>query len=80
MEDILDICSFCEITHNGSLIIDDIEDNRYIIFNKIFFSEIRRNKKCVHILYGEDVSINAGNFIYFAPFLKLMKSKKFNDT
>lgn len=49
--------SLIECIHNGSLIVDDIEDN----------SEVRREKPCVHKIYGVDVSINAGNMLYFAP-------------
>ena len=44
-----------ELAHNGSLIIDDIEDK----------SVERRGKPSVHLLYGEDLSINAGNLMYF---------------
>ncbi|MDC7223667.1 MAG: polyprenyl synthetase family protein, partial [Spirochaetales bacterium] len=44
-----------ELPHNGSLIIDDIEDN----------SVERRGKPAVHLLYGTDISINAGNLMYF---------------
>ncbi len=46
-----------EFPHNGSLIIDDIEDS----------SVRRRGDKAVHLLYGEDLSINAGNLLYFLP-------------
>ena len=46
-----------ELPHNGSLIIDDIEDN----------SEERRGKPAVHLLYGTDLAINAGNLMYFQP-------------
>ena len=28
-EEIYDIAALCEIIHNGTLIVDDIEDNRY---------------------------------------------------
>lgn len=46
-----------ELVHNGSLIIDDIEDS----------SQSRRGQPCVHLKFGEDTAINAGNFLYFAP-------------
>lgn len=46
-----------EFPHNGSLIIDDIEDN----------SLWRRGKEAIHLLYGQDLSINAGNLLYFMP-------------
>lgn len=48
--------------------MDDIEDS----------STVRRDKACVHLLYGVDISVNAGNFMYFAPFHYLLKSKKYN--
>ena len=56
--DVIEIAAFCEILHNASLIIDDIEDN----------SDFRREKKCIHKIYGIDVSINAANFLYFKSF------------
>ncbi|HAF85529.1 MAG TPA: polyprenyl synthetase family protein [Sphaerochaeta sp.] len=51
------LVSLVELPHNGSLIVDDIEDN----------SDWRRGGPAMHILYGEDFSINAGNFLYFLP-------------
>jgi geranylgeranyl pyrophosphate synthase len=44
-----------ELLHAGSLIIDDIQDK----------SLTRRGKECCHILYGEEIAINAGCFSYF---------------
>lgn len=55
-----------ELIHNGSIIIDDIEDR----------SELRRGKPALHKIYGVDVAINAGNFIYFLPLLTLLKNRK----
>lgn len=52
-----DIATIIELIHNGSLIVDDIEDG----------SDLRRGKPCVHKIYGEDIAINAGNAIYFLP-------------
>lgn len=46
-----------DLLHNASLIIDDIEDK----------SIMRRGKKCVHLLFGEDVSINAGFSLMVFP-------------
>ncbi len=54
-----------EVIHNGTLIIDDIEDN----------SQLRRNKPALHLEFGIDLSLNAGNFLYFLPFEILKKSK-----
>lgn len=51
------LVSLVELPHNGSLIVDDIEDK----------SDWRRGGPAMHILYGEDFSINAGNFLYFLP-------------
>lgn len=46
-----------ELPHNGSLIIDDIEDS----------SDLRRGNPAAHIEFGADIAINAGNLIYFLP-------------
>ncbi len=54
---IYDLTPLVELPHNGSLIVDDIEDK----------SEERRGGKSVHMIYGDDISINAGNFMYFLP-------------
>lgn len=53
--------SLVELPHNGSLIIDDIEDH----------GEERRGKPAVHLIYGEDLSINSGNLLYFLPTILL---------
>ncbi|MDI6591477.1 MAG: polyprenyl synthetase family protein [Patescibacteria group bacterium] len=52
------------VVHN-SIIVDDIEDN----------SELRRGKLCLHKIFGTDVAINAGNFLYFLPLITLIKNK-----
>lgn len=67
--EVFEIAAACEVIHNGTLIIDDIEDS----------SQIRRNKPCVHHLYGIDISLNAGNFMYYAPMLHLLKCGKFSS-
>ena len=54
--------------HNGTLMVDDIEDN----------STTRRNKECVHLLFGTDISLNAGNFMYFAPISFILSKSKLN--
>jgi len=64
-EEVIDFVVLSEIIHNGSLIIDDIEDN----------SEYRRGKPCLHILKGLDVSINVGNLMYFLP-LRVLKERR----
>ncbi|MBN1941158.1 MAG: polyprenyl synthetase family protein [Candidatus Diapherotrites archaeon] len=53
-----------ELIHNGTIMVDDIEDN----------SETRRGKPCTHIKYGNDIAINDGNLMYFAPLTLLYKN------
>ena len=48
--------------HNGSLVIDDIEDS----------SDFRRGKECLHKVYGQDIAINVGCYMYFQPLTTLM--------
>ena len=47
-----------EIIHAGSMIVDDIEDD----------SSERRGAPAVHRLHGLPLALNAGNWMYFAPF------------
>jgi len=54
-----------EVIHNGTIMIDDIEDN----------SEFRRGKPCTHRRFGLDVAINAGNAMYYLPLLSLIKNR-----
>ncbi len=56
-EDIVQLLTIPELIHNGTLIVDDVEDG----------SEVRRGKPCIHRIYGEDVAINAGNTLYYLP-------------
>lgn len=56
------ISCMLEFIHAGALIIDDIEDD----------SLLRRGKQCVHLRYGVDVAINAGNALYFLPGAAIM--------
>ena len=46
-----------ELAHNGSLIIDDIEDG----------ADLRRGAPAAHLRHGLDLAINAGNLLYFLP-------------
>ncbi len=61
----VDFAVIPEVIHDGTLIVDDIEDG----------SELRRGKLCVHKIYGTDVAINTGNAMYFLPLLVLLKNK-----
>jgi len=54
-----------ELIHNGSIIIDDIQD----------MGELRRGKPTIHRIFGTDIAINAGNFLYFLPLLVFMKNR-----
>jgi geranylgeranyl pyrophosphate synthase len=56
-DEALPLTPLVELPHNGSLIIDDIEDG----------AVERRGAKAVHLLYGTDLAINAGNLLYFLP-------------
>lgn len=60
-KDIYFACGLTEIVHNGSLMIDDIEDG----------SHMRRGDLCSHKKFGVDVAVNAGNFMYLAPMNKI---------
>jgi geranylgeranyl diphosphate synthase type I len=64
-DDCLDFAIIPEIVHNGTLIVDDIEDS----------SELRRGKPCTYRIYGVDVAVNAGNAMYYLPLLPLMEKK-----
>ena len=68
-KEVYDIAAFVELIHNGSIIIDDIQDQ----------SDVRRSKPCIHLTYGVDTSINLGNFMYFAPLNYLLKSNKYDS-
>jgi geranylgeranyl diphosphate synthase type I len=64
-EDCLDFAIIPEVIHNGTLIVDDIEDS----------SELRRGKPCTYKIYGVDIAVNAGNAMYYLPLLPLMEKK-----
>ena len=53
-----------EIIHNGTLMIDDVEDN----------SDLRRGKSAIHKIYGVDLAINAGNAMYYLPLKILLEN------
>jgi geranylgeranyl pyrophosphate synthase len=64
-DDYLDFAIIPEVIHNGTLIIDDIEDS----------SELRRGKPCTYKIYGVDIAVNAGNTMYYLPLLPLMEKR-----
>ena len=61
----LDFSVIPEVIHNGTLVIDDIEDS----------SEMRRGKPCTYKIYQMDIAVNAGNAMYYLPLLPLMSQR-----
>jgi len=59
----IDFSIIPEVIHNGTLVIDDIEDT----------SELRRGKPCSYKIYGIDIAVNVGNAMYYLPLLPLME-------
>ncbi len=55
-----------ELVHNGTLVIDDIEDD----------SPTRRGMPAAHIKHGVDIAVNFGNALYYLPLLPLMENKE----
>ena len=64
-EEFLDFAIIPEVIHNGTIIIDDVEDS----------SEMRRGKPCTYRIYGIDIAINAGNAMYYLPLVTLIKNR-----
>jgi geranylgeranyl pyrophosphate synthase len=64
-EDYLDFAIIPEVVHNGTLVIDDIEDS----------SDLRRGKPCTYKIFGVDIAVNAGNAMYYLPLVPLMEKK-----
>ncbi|MCD6495763.1 MAG: polyprenyl synthetase family protein [Candidatus Aenigmarchaeota archaeon] len=62
---VMDFTMTLEMLHEGSIMVDDIEDS----------SDMRRGKPCTHKIFGEDIAINAGNFMYFLAFAPFIKHK-----
>lgn len=60
-----DWAALIELTHEGSIIVDDIEDNGLL----------RRGKPCLHRIFGIDIAVNAGNFMFFLPLLIFKKQR-----
>ena len=68
-EDYIDFAIIPEVIHNGTLMVDDIEDA----------SVDRRGKPCTYRIYGEDIAINAGNAMYYLPLLPLLEKRNLNS-
>ncbi len=59
---ILDIASICEIIHTATLLHDDVLDN----------SHLRRNKSSTNSIWGNKVSILAGDYLIALAIKKLL--------
>ena len=53
--------------HNASLLLDDIEDG----------SELRRGAPTAHKVFGEALTINSANYLYFVALEKVLLIKIF---
>ncbi|QCC51922.1 polyprenyl synthetase family protein [Halapricum salinum] len=56
-EEYLQYAAIPEILHNGTIIVDDVEDG----------ASMRRGGPALHLEYGTDIALNAGNAMYFLP-------------
>jgi geranylgeranyl pyrophosphate synthase len=64
--ELLDFAIIPEVVHNGTLMIDDVEDS----------SEMRRKEPCTYKIYGVDIAVNAGNAMYYLPLLPLIENRE----
>jgi len=67
--EVLDFAIIPEVIHNGTLIVDDVEDD----------SELRRGRPCIHRIYGIDIAINAGNTMYYLPLMVVLRSDRLDE-
>lgn len=63
-EKYFDYSIITEVIHNGTIIVDDVEDD----------SELRRGRPCIHRLFGIDIAVNLSNTLFFLPMLVLVKN------
>lgn len=56
-EEYVQYATIPEILHNGTIIVDDVEDE----------ARMRRGEAALHHNHGIDVALNAGNAMYFIP-------------
>ncbi len=64
-EDLLSVASVIELVHNGTLVLDDIEDNALT----------RRGKPSCHREYGLDTATNVGMSLHVLPLMILLKEQ-----
>ncbi len=65
-DEVREFAGVIEMIHNGTLMIDDVEDS----------SELRREKPCTYKIFGTDIAVNAGNAMYYFPYHILLNDKK----
>jgi geranylgeranyl pyrophosphate synthase len=65
-DEFVDFAIIPEVIHNGTLMVDDIEDS----------SELRRERPCTYKIYGVDIAINAGNAMYYLPLLPIIENRR----
>jgi len=65
-DEIFEFVVLPELIHNGTIVVDDIEDK----------AELRRGKPCTHKLFGVDIAINDANLMYYLPLMLLYKNSK----
>ena len=68
-DDILFACGLTEFVHNGSLMVDDVEDK----------SLMRRGEPCTYLKFGEDYAVNTGTIMYCVPIMKIDEFIKDDD-
>jgi geranylgeranyl pyrophosphate synthase len=64
-----DIASLIEIVHNGTLVLDDIEDNGIL----------RRGKPACHLSFGIDTATNLGMSMLVLPLNNILANKNLNE-
>ena len=62
----LDFAYVIELIHNGTLVLDDIEDNGLL----------RRGKRTCHRKFGVDVATNSGMSMHVMPLRIILKNRK----
>ncbi len=65
-----DFAAIIELLHNGTLVLDDIEDNGIL----------RRGLPTCHIKFGLDTATNVGVSLHLLPLIVLLKKKKQLDS
>lgn len=67
--EIYKLATIPQIIHEGSLVIDDFQDN----------SDLRRGEPSLHKIYGPGLAVNSSTFNFFLPLLVVGKSQLFDS-